>query len=67
MKLGEIIKQKRQEKGLSQEGLAQLVRVSKNTISAWEAGRYRPSLYKMYALSRILKLTWPEICSAIRE
>ena len=37
------IKEVRMEKGLSQAGLAQMVEVSRNTISSIETGQYSPT------------------------
>lgn len=37
------IKEVRQKKGLSQEGLANLVGVSRNTISSIETGQFSPT------------------------
>lgn len=37
------IKEARQNKGLSQEGLANLVGVSRNTISSIETGQFSPT------------------------
>lgn len=37
------IKQARTEKGLSQSGLAELVGVSRNTISSIETGQFNPT------------------------
>ena len=37
------IKEARQKKGLSQEGLANLVGVSRNTISSIETGQFSPT------------------------
>ena len=37
------IKEVRMEKGLSQAGLAQMVGVSRNTISSIETGQYSPT------------------------
>ena len=37
------VKEARQKKGLSQEGLANLVGVSRNTISSIETGQFSPT------------------------
>ena len=41
---GELIRNSRREKGMSQEELGALARVGKNAVGAWEAGRSRPDL-----------------------
>lgn len=48
--IGERIKQSRAAAGLSQEALAQLVGVSRQTVSNWERSRTTPDAY---ALKRI--------------
>ena len=62
-----IIKNKlrlaRVEKDLTQEQLADLVRVTRQTIGLIEAGRYNPSLKLCLAISKVLdkgldKLFW---------
>jgi putative transcriptional regulator len=62
-----IIKNKlklaRVEKDLTQEQLADLVRVTRQTIGLIEAGRYNPSLKLCLAMSKVLdkgldKLFW---------
>lgn len=38
MELGKIIYAKRKEKGLSQEQLAEVIGVARQTVSKWETG-----------------------------
>lgn len=51
---GDMIRQCRKQKGLSQEELGALVSVGKNAVGAWEAGRSRPDLSSV-----------PVICEAL--
>lgn len=55
MKLGERIKEMREEKGLAQEQLAQLLNVKQGTISGWEINRRQPSLEMLKKLSEVLE------------
>ena len=45
------IKEMRSELGLSQAQLAEMVGVSRNTISSIETGKYNPSLELAFAIS----------------
>ncbi|BBF76966.1 helix-turn-helix transcriptional regulator [Acinetobacter ursingii] len=51
----------RKNQGLSQNDLAVLLGVSRQTINAIEKGRYDPSLSLAFKLSRQFKLTIEEI------
>lgn len=48
------IRQFRQEKGLTQQELAESVGVTRQTINALENARYNPSLLLAYKISKIL-------------
>ncbi len=48
------IRQFRQEKGITQQELADLVGVTRQTINALENARYNPSLLLAYKITRIL-------------
>lgn len=48
------IRQFRQEKGLTQQQLADLVGVTRQTINALENARYNPSLLLAYHITKIL-------------
>jgi len=49
------IRELRQKKGLTQERLAQLVQVRRETIVFLEQGRYNPSLELAWRVTRALK------------
>ncbi len=51
------IQKYRQEKNLTQEALAELVGVSRQTIISIEKGNYVPSLELAFSLSEIFKIT----------
>lgn len=48
------IRQFRQDKGLTQQQLADLVGVTRQTINALENARYNPSLLLAYHITKIL-------------
>ena len=48
------IRQFRQEKGMTQQQLADLAGVTRQTINALENARYNPSLLLAYRLTKIL-------------
>jgi len=49
------------EKGITQEELASVLEVSRQTISSLENGRYNPSIILAFKLSRFFKLPIEEI------
>ena len=48
------IRKFRQEKGITQQELAELVGVTRQTINALENARYNPSLLLAYKITKIL-------------
>ena len=48
------IRQYRQDKGLTQQELAELTGVTRQTINALENARYNPSLILAYRITRVL-------------
>ena len=57
MALGERIKTCRQSAGLSQEKMAELVGVSRQAVTKWEAGLSAPSTENLFRLAEILGTT----------
>ena len=57
MSLGNRIKVYRQNAGLSQEKLAELVGVSRQAVTKWEANQSSPSTQKLFKLAEIFKTT----------
>lgn len=55
------VEQLRKEKGLSQEAFAKAVRVSRQTVSSIETGKYNPSLELAFVLSGFFGLPIEEI------
>lgn len=65
MDLSQRIRETRQQKGLSQEALAERMEVSRQAVTKWETGRACPSTEKLLRLSQVLEvplevLTGPE-------
>ena len=56
------IKELRAREGLTQEDLARLVGVRRETILFMEKGRYNPSLKLAYRVARALKSGIEEVC-----
>jgi len=61
MTLGERIAYLRKEKNLSQEGLGDLVGVSRQAVSKWEADRALPDVHNCVAMSQALGVTLAEL------
>ncbi len=56
------IRELRTEAGMTQQRLAELVRVSGRTIISIESGQYNPSLMLAYRLSRVFGVSVEELC-----
>ncbi len=52
---GSRIREAREALGLTQDSLAQLVEVTRESVSAWESGRGVPSGTKLARLATVLK------------
>lgn len=55
------VEQLRKEHGLNQDELAKILRVSRQTISSIENGKYNPSLELAFAISDYFQKTIEEI------
>ena len=55
------LKEVRQEKKLSQQDLADMVGVSRNTISSLETGQYEPTAKLAYTLSIALDMKFEDL------
>ena len=62
MSLGETIHRLRTEQNLSQDGLADALGVSRQSISKWETNRSVPDLDKLVKLSGVFGVTLDELC-----
>ena len=57
-----IIRELRKAAGLTQQQLADQVRVTVRTINSIERGEYNPSLVLAYKIARIFHTTVEELC-----
>ena len=61
MELAEQIKQRRIERGMSQEDLAERIYVSRQTISNWENDKTYPDVQSLLLLSVLFDTTVEEL------
>lgn len=61
---GEFLKQKRQEKKLTQKDLAKILYISESAVSKWEKGVAHPDITLLPKLSEILGVTEHELITA---
>lgn len=66
IKIGKFIAQCRNEKGLTQEALGEILGVSNKTISRWENGHYLPDIEMMQLLSGKFGISINELISGER-
>lgn len=62
-KIGKFIAEKRQEKGYTQESLAEELDISNRSISKWERGICLPDAENMTKLCKVLNITYNELLS----
>ena len=55
------VEELRRQRGLNQEALARALRVSRQTVSSVENGKYNPSLELAFAIADFFELTIEEI------
>lgn len=67
MKLFVKIQQLRKQNGMSQEKLAQLLGVSRQSVSKWESGQSLPEIDKIIQLSNIFEVTTDYLLKDIPE
>lgn len=63
MTIGTRIQKLRKEKGLSQEDLAKMLLVSRQTISQWETDQTVPSIDNIYLLREVFDISFDELLS----
>ena len=61
MRLENRVEQLRKERGLSQDAFARAIRVSRQTVSSIENGKYNPSLELAFVISDFFGLPIEEI------
>ena len=64
---GEILKEARLEKGLSQELLAHLAGLHRNSVSKLERGLYGPTLENLFPLADVLGRLPEDLVKLTRE
>lgn len=62
-RIGKFIAERRKEKGMTQEELAQKLDINNKTISRWETGKYMPDLSLFPLLSETLGVTVNDLMS----
>lgn len=67
IKTGRFIAERRKEKGLTQQALAEQLFVTAKTVSRWENGNYAPPVDALPALAEILGTTADEILAGERR
>lgn len=67
MKLFVKIQQLRKQNGMSQEKLAQLLGVSRQSVSKWESGQSLPEIDKIIQLSNIFEVTTDYLLKDVAE
>ena len=60
-KTGKLIRELRTEKGLTQQELASLLKVSPTAVSKWENGRSLPDISMLEPLVKVLEVSFAEI------
>ena len=61
-RLKTLVRELRTHVGMTQQRLAELVRVSGRTIISIESGRYNPSLMLAYRMARVFGVSVEELC-----
>ncbi len=67
VQIGAFLKSLRKEKGLTQERLAECLRVSNRTISRWETGSNLPDISMLAELAAFYEVSIPEIIAGERK
>ena len=63
--LGDILRQLRLDRDLTQEGLAERAKVHRNYISDLERGRRNPSIATLERILKVLNVTWVQLGEAL--
>ena len=61
MEFGKRLCELRKQRGMSQEDLAQLLDVTRQTVSKWEVGDSAPDMARLVALSSLFGITLDEL------
>ena len=60
-KVGHNIKKYREQKGITQEELAEQLSVTRQTVSSWETGRTEPDIETLHRIGACLDVTIEEL------
>lgn len=60
-KVGHNIKKHREQKGMTQEELAEQLNVTRQTVSSWETGRTEPDIETLHRIGSCLNVTVEEL------
>lgn len=63
MEIGKLIYDKRKEAGMTQEQLAGILNVARQTVSKWETGRGVPNIESLKAISKFFSVSIDELLS----
>lgn len=67
LSLGENIRSRREELKLSQEYVAQHLRISRQAVSKWETGRAEPTTRNLIQLAEIFKISLSELANSCKK
>jgi DNA-binding XRE family transcriptional regulator len=67
MEIKDIIRNARKKKGLTQRGLAELLKIPYQQVQLWEYGKYKPGFDNISKLCKILDLDIEDIFSPQNE
>ncbi|MBQ9911662.1 MAG: helix-turn-helix transcriptional regulator, partial [Firmicutes bacterium] len=67
IRMGNLLKELRKEKGLTQEQLAEQTGVARRTVSRWETGSNLPDLDILMELSDLYEVDLRELLSGERK
>ena len=67
IKIGSFLKELRQEKGMTQEQLAEYLNVSNRSVSRWETGSNLPDLSMLITLAEYYDIAVGEIIDGKRK
>lgn len=66
-KIGNLLKELRNEKSFTQEQLAEMLNVSSRTVSRWETGRNMPDISLLVEIAELYDISIPEIINGERK
>lgn len=64
-KIGRFLKELRKEKDITQEQLAEKIKVSCRTVSRWETGTSDPSTSNLIAIAKLFHITPEELLKEV--